>query len=73
MQTDILAQDLVKSRSRDIGYYHDRIALKFDRHLGSAAAKVAFKIQSDCESLNTNRAAVGLREILQYDVRPLSE
>ena len=73
MQTDILAQDLVKSRSRDIGYYHDRIALKFDRHLGSAAAKVPFKIQSDCESLNTNRAAVGLREILRYDVRPLSE
>ena len=42
-------------------------------HLGSAAAEVPVKIQSDCESLNTNLTALGLRDNLQYDVRPLCE
>ena len=38
--TDVLPHDLVKCRSRGIGCYNDRIALKFDEHLGSAAAKL---------------------------------
>ena len=42
-RTDVLPQDLMKSRSRNIGCYSDRIALKFDRHLGSAAAGVPVK------------------------------
>ena len=38
-RVDVLQQDLVKSQSRVIGCY-DRIALKFDRYLGSAPAEV---------------------------------
>ena len=52
------------SRSREIGYYNDRIALKFDRHLGSGAAEVPVKFQSDGTSLNPNLAASRIREIL---------
>ena len=36
----------MKPRSRAIGCYHDRIALKLDRHLGSAAADVPVKFQA---------------------------
>ena len=46
-----------RSRSREIRYYNDRIALKFDRHLGSAAAEVPVKFQSDWKSLYPNLAA----------------
>ena len=35
---DILSQGLVKSRSCEIRCYNDRIALKFDKYLSSAAA-----------------------------------
>ena len=44
-QTDVLLQDLVKPRSREIGCFSDRIALKFDSHLDSA--DVSVKCQSD--------------------------
>ena len=44
---DVLPPHLVKSRSREIGCYNDRIALKFDRHLGSAAVEVPFKFRND--------------------------
>ena len=40
---DFLLQDLVKSRSRDMECYNNRIALKIDRHLGSDAAEVPVK------------------------------
>ena len=33
---DVLPQDLMKSRSREIGCYNDCIALTFDRHLVNA-------------------------------------
>ena len=42
-----LIPNLVKSRSREIGCYNDRIALKFDRHLGSGAAEVPVKFHSN--------------------------
>ena len=42
-RTDVLPQDLVKSRSRDIGCYDDRIALRYDSHIGSAAAEMPVK------------------------------
>ena len=45
-RTDVLPQDLVKSRSRDIGCHNDRIALKFDRHLGSAGNAMG-KVQTE--------------------------
>ena len=51
------------SRSREIGCYNDSIALKFDRHLGSGAAEVPVKFQSNWRSLNTNLAVSSLREI----------
>ena len=72
-RTDVLSQDLVKSRSRKIGCYNDRIVLKSDRHLGSAAAEMTVKFQSDCKYINPNLSASRLYEILRYDVRPLSE
>ena len=43
-RTDVLPQDLVKSRSREIECHIDRIAMKFDRHLGSVAALVPVKL-----------------------------
>ena len=42
-QMDFLPQDLVKSRSCEIGCYNHHVALKFDRHLNSAAAEVPGK------------------------------
>ena len=48
-RTDVLMEDLAKSRSRDVACCHGRIALKFGRHLGSAAAGVKFG--SDWKSL----------------------
>ena len=35
--------NLVKSRSREIGYYNDRIALQFDRHFGSTTVDLPVK------------------------------
>ena len=63
----------MKSRSSVIGCYKDRIALKFDRHLGNAAAEVPVKFENDWKSSNPNLAASSLHEILQQNVRPLSE
>ena len=64
-QTDVLSLDLVKSRSREIRCQNDRIALKFERHFGSAAAEVPVKFQSDWKSLYMNLAASRLHEILR--------
>ena len=55
--TDVLLSNLVKSRSREIGCYNDYIVLIFGRLLGSAAAEVHVKFQSDWRSLNPNLAA----------------
>ena len=47
----------MKSRSREISNLNYRIALKFDRHVGSSAAEVPVKFLSDRTILNTNLAA----------------
>ena len=47
----------MKSRSREIGCYNGRIALKCDRHLGSAAVEVPVKFQNEWKSANPNLAA----------------
>ena len=60
-----LSQDLVKSRSHEIGTSNWRIAFKFDRHIGSNAAEVPVKFQSDRRILNTNLVASRLHEILR--------
>ena len=59
---------LVKTRSHEIGTLNCRLALKFDRHIGSTAAEVPVKFQSDRTILNTNLAASRLYEILRKDV-----
>ena len=58
----------MKSRSHEIGTLNCRIALKFDRHIGSNVAAVPVKFQSDRTILNTNLAASRLYEILRKDV-----
>ena len=72
-RTGDLPQYFVKSRSREFGCYNDRIALKFHRHLGSRAAEMPVKFQSDWRSLNSNLAASILHEILRSGNCPLSE
>ena len=47
---DVLPADPVKSRSRDIGCYGGRIALRSDRHLSSGDTEVPVKFQSDWKS-----------------------
>ena len=41
--TDVLPQDLVQSRNREIKVYAFPIALKFDRHVGSSIAEMPVK------------------------------
>ena len=65
LREDVSSPNPVKSRSREIECYNDRFAMKFDRHLGSAAAVLPVKFQSDWKSLNPNLPASRLREILR--------
>ena len=51
----VLPQDLGKSRSREIGCYNERIALKFDRHLPSAAAERLEKSKTESYGFETSR------------------
>ena len=58
---------------RFLGLYSLSGKISFDGHLGSAAAEVSVKFESDWKSLNPNLAASILDEILWQDVLPLSE
>ena len=62
-RADVLRQDLAKSRSRAIRVLTCPIALKFDRHLGSTAAEMSVKFQSDTIIITPHLAASRLREI----------
>ena len=64
-RTVVLPPNLAKSRNRQIIYHNDRIVLKFDRHLGSVAAEVPVKFQSDRKSLNPKLVVSRLHEILR--------
>ena len=55
IRQDVLSWDLVKPRSREIGCLRYRIALKFDRHIGSSAANVPVKFQGDLTILNKSK------------------
>ena len=44
-RTDVLPQDLVKSRRREIGYHNDRIALKFDRLCCGAVCQILDQLE----------------------------
>ena len=72
-QTDVLSQDLVKSRSREIRILTFLIAIKYDRHLGSRAAEMPVKFQIDTIIMTSNLAASRLHEIRRQDVLSLSE
>ena len=56
---------MVKIGNRRLDSVNYRIALKFDRHLGSSAAEMPVKFQSDTMIQNSHPAASRLREI--YD------
>ena len=59
-RTDVLPQNPMKSRIREIVSHNGRVTLKFDRHFASAA-----KFQSDWKSLNPNVTALKLTEVLR--------
>ena len=61
--TDVLPQDLAKSRSREILVQTFTIALKFDRHIGSKAAEMPVEFQSDTIIITSNLATSRLHEI----------
>ena len=46
IKLDVLSQDLVKSRSHEIGSLNYRIALKFDRHVGNTEYTLTISIKS---------------------------
>ena len=52
-------------KSREIGSLNYHIALKFDWHLGSSAAEVPVKSQSDWTVINSNLTASRLHKILR--------
>ena len=62
-RTDVLPQDLMKSRSREIRVDTFPIALKFDRQLGSSAAEMPVKFQSDKIIMTSNPAVSRFHEI----------
>ena len=64
-QWDVLLPNLMKSQSREIGCYNAHIALKFDRHLDSAAFGVSVKFLGNWKSLNLNLAASRFYKILR--------
>ena len=61
-RTGVLSQDLVKSRSREIRVKTFPSALKFDRHLGSSAAEMPTKFQSDTIIATSSLAAYQVRK-----------
>ena len=61
-QMDVLPQDLVKPRCRDIRVYTFHIALKFDKHLDSITAEMPVKFQNDTIIVASNFAASRFHE-----------
>ena len=64
-RTDVLPQDLVKSRSRDIRVKTFAIALLFDRYTGNIATDLPAKFQNDMIITTSNLAAPRLHGILR--------
>ena len=63
LYSHVLPQDLVKSLSREIRVWTFPIALKFNSHIGSSAAEMPAKFQSDTIIITPNLAASRLHEI----------
>ena len=57
--------NLVKSRSREIAYHNDGIALTFDSHLAHAATEGPLKFQNGWNSINPNLAASRRNDFLR--------
>ena len=70
---DVLLQDPMKPWRHEIQVKTLPIALKFDRHLGSNAAELPVKFQSDTIIITSNLAASRLPEIWCLDVHTLSD
>ena len=62
-RTDVLSQDPVTSRSREIRVYTFPVALKFGTHLGSYAADMPIKFQRDTVIITSNITASRFHEI----------
>ena len=62
-RTDLLPQDLVKSRSREMWVYTFTIALKVERHIGNAV-EMSVKFQSDTIIVTSNLVASRRHEIV---------
>ena len=52
-RTDVVSQDLVMSRSREIQVYAFQMALEFDRFIGNSATEMPVKFQSDHYSIQS--------------------
>ena len=70
---DVLPQDLVKYRSREIRVSTFLIAPKFDEHLGSRAAEKFVKFQSDTTIIASNLAVSIFHGICRKDVLLFAE
>ena len=68
-RTNVLRQDLAKSRGRD----SVSIAMKFDRHLGSSAVEMPVKFLSGTLIIIFNLATSSLHKIWHSYLLPLSE
>ena len=62
-RSDVLPQDLMKSRSHEIRVIIFPIALKIDRHVGSSDAEMHVELQSNTIIVTSNLAASRLHEI----------
>ena len=62
-RVDVLPQDLVKPRCREIRVYTFSMALIFDRHLGSNAAEMPVKFQGDTFIITSYLVASRIHEI----------
>ena len=51
----------MKSRSREIGCYNDRIALKFDSHISSTAAERLQKFEPEFRGFETSCGKTSVR------------
>ena len=61
--TDVLRQDLVKPRSREIQVQTFPVSLKFDRRFGSSVTEMPVKFQNGTIIAASNLAASRLHEI----------
>ena len=75
-RTDVLPQDLVKTRSREVRVQNFLMKLKFCSNLGNRSANKPVKLQSDTFTMISNFEASKLLDVLllsQYDKRGIDD